>query len=83
MAHRACLLLLLQVPPEFADRTDVPDSFICPITHNIMRQPAVLLSGATYERDAITTWLASARYGSMTTEVFVTSRQPDKSFTTR
>lgn len=35
----------------------VPDEFICPITHEIMRDPLMSKYGQTYECDAIMTWL--------------------------
>ncbi len=37
---------------------DVPAHFICPITQEIMKDPVVGLDGNSYERRAITEWLA-------------------------
>lgn len=37
----------------------VPSYFLCPISLQIMRDPVVLSSGITYERDAIERWLFS------------------------
>lgn len=36
---------------------DIPSSFICPITHNIMNNPFIDNDGNTYEYDAIIEWL--------------------------
>ena len=41
----------LSIPPDLEDCPDVPASFRCPITYEIMREPAVALSGHTYERE--------------------------------
>lgn len=54
-------MLCLQVPPELEDLPDVPSYFLCPISHSIMREPAVTSTGATYERSAIQEWLACNR----------------------
>ena len=35
----------------------IPKEFLCPITHEVMRDPVVLSDGHTYERTAIETWL--------------------------
>lgn len=45
---------------------EVPRGFICPITQDIMRLPALLISSsvavpATYDKDAITRWLEHSR----------------------
>ncbi|KAJ3069267.1 hypothetical protein HDU98_007670, partial [Podochytrium sp. JEL0797] len=37
---------------------DVPSDFLCPITMCVMRDPVTLKDGTTYERSAITSWLA-------------------------
>jgi SUMO ligase MMS21 Smc5/6 complex component len=46
--------LLLNSPYEF----DIPHEFICPITHEIMKNPLMSRYGQIYERDAILTWLS-------------------------
>eukprot|EP00892_Ulva_mutabilis_P000162 jgi/Ulvmu1/10146/UM006_0100.1 len=51
----------LTVPAAFEDDLCVPQAFRCPITYEIMREPAIALSGQTYERSAITRWLAGAQ----------------------
>jgi len=38
---------------------DLPPSFVCPITHELLEDPVVTADGQTYERHAITSWLAS------------------------
>jgi U-box domain len=37
---------------------DIPQEFICPITHDIMKYPLMSRYGQTYDRDAILTWLS-------------------------
>lgn len=39
------------------DIEDVPDSFICPLTHTIMTDPVVDHEGNSYDREAIEGWL--------------------------
>ncbi|KMZ65119.1 U-box domain-containing protein [Zostera marina] len=41
------------------EEVDVPSYFTCPISLQIMRDPVILSSGITYERDAIERWLFS------------------------
>lgn len=41
----------LSIPPDLDDCPDVPASFRCPITYEVMREPAIALSGHTYERE--------------------------------
>ena len=36
---------------------DIPTSFLCPILHEVMRQPVVAMDGFSYERSAISKWL--------------------------
>ena len=36
-----------------------PDEFICPITYELMEDPVVCADGHTYERAAVTEWLAT------------------------
>ena len=44
------------------------DVFLCPITHELMRDPVVALDGHTYERDAITQWIATKKRSPLTNE---------------
>jgi U-box domain len=48
------------IPSDLDDCPDVPASFRCPITYEIMREPAIALSGHTYEREVrnLSSWLA-------------------------
>ena len=40
-----------------------PESFVCPLTFDLMREPAVTPRGTTYEREALTRWItAEGRY---------------------
>uniref|UniRef100_A0A7S1KT44 U-box domain-containing protein n=1 Tax=Percolomonas cosmopolitus TaxID=63605 RepID=A0A7S1KT44_9EUKA len=36
---------------------DIPDDFICPLTHEIMTDPVITTAGYSYERSAIEKWL--------------------------
>ena len=41
------------------DGTAVPAEFLCPITHCAMRDPAVVPSGASYDRQPLLRWLSA------------------------
>lgn len=41
----------------------------CPITHEVLREPVVAADGITYERKAITNWLATHDTSPMTNVV--------------
>ena len=43
------------------DSNDCPEEFLCPITHEIMREPVKVGDGFTYERRAITEWFMSGK----------------------
>uniref|UniRef100_A0A7S4L1D5 U-box domain-containing protein n=1 Tax=Guillardia theta TaxID=55529 RepID=A0A7S4L1D5_GUITH len=60
----------IDVPVDIFERVvSVPDSFICKITHDIMREPTmVCVSGHTYERAAIVTWHANSNGKSWTSK---------------
>lgn len=63
----------LRVPKSVAARlqTDLapPESFVCPLTLDLMREPAVTPRGTTYEREALTRWItAEGRYPSQEAE---------------
>jgi len=45
------------------------NAFLCPITHDIMRDPAVCADGHTYERSAIERWLQRSRKSPMTGQI--------------
>ncbi|XP_030764890.1 WD repeat, SAM and U-box domain-containing protein 1-like isoform X2 [Sitophilus oryzae] len=42
----------------------IPDEFLCPITHEIMREPVTCSDGFTYEKNAIAEWFMSGKYTS-------------------
>lgn len=51
----------ITVPAELQEVAEsAPRHLLCPITHHILTEPAVTSTGATYERAAITEWLAKA-----------------------
>ncbi|KAA6421073.1 MAG: hypothetical protein FRX49_08984 [Trebouxia sp. A1-2] len=47
--------------PEHLEDAEVPDSFKCPITFGIMKEPATTRSGLTYDRPAIMRWIQQHR----------------------
>jgi len=49
--------------------TDSFNAFLCPITHDIMRDPVVSADGHTYERSAIEHWLQRSRKSPMTGQI--------------
>ncbi|XP_057328028.1 WD repeat, SAM and U-box domain-containing protein 1-like isoform X2 [Microplitis mediator] len=49
--------------------TEVPDEYLCPITHEIMREPVKCSDGFVYEKAAINEWFLCGKYTSpMTNE---------------
>nr|XP_023030381.1 WD repeat, SAM and U-box domain-containing protein 1-like isoform X1 [Leptinotarsa decemlineata]XP_023030382.1 WD repeat, SAM and U-box domain-containing protein 1-like isoform X1 [Leptinotarsa decemlineata]XP_023030383.1 WD repeat, SAM and U-box domain-containing protein 1-like isoform X1 [Leptinotarsa decemlineata] len=55
---------------ETSNGLDIPFEFLCPITHEIMREPVRCSDEHAYERNAITEWFMSGKYTSpMTNEV--------------
>ncbi|XP_072396788.1 WD repeat, SAM and U-box domain-containing protein 1-like [Diabrotica undecimpunctata] len=59
-----------EIKLEAANTLDIPDEFLCPITHEIMSEPVMCSDGFTYEKNAITEWFMSGKYTSpMTNEV--------------
>ncbi|XP_015610586.1 WD repeat, SAM and U-box domain-containing protein 1 isoform X2 [Cephus cinctus] len=49
---------------EITDDTEVPHEFLCPITHEIMKEPVQCSDGFTYEQAAINEWFLSGKYTS-------------------
>lgn len=52
---------------------DVPYEYLCPITHEIMREPVTCSDGFTYERNAIAEWFMSGKFTSPMTNEVLTS----------
>ncbi|CAH1113976.1 unnamed protein product [Psylliodes chrysocephalus] len=46
---------------EAANYMDIPHEYLCPITHEIMREPVTCSDGHTYEKNAITEWFMSGK----------------------
>ncbi|XP_076285183.1 WD repeat, SAM and U-box domain-containing protein 1 isoform X2 [Lasioglossum baleicum] len=46
------------------DDTEIPHEFLCPITHEIMKEPVRCSDGFTYERAAINEWFLCGKYTS-------------------
>ena len=38
---------------------ETPDEYLCPITHELMRDPVIASDGYSYERSAMEEWLRS------------------------
>jgi Mg-chelatase subunit ChlD len=45
---------------------NIPDAYICPITHQIMKEPFIDSDGNSYEKDAITQWLKTNSFSPIT-----------------
>lgn len=43
------------------ENLDIPHEFLCPITHEIMREPVMCSDGYTYEKNAISEWFMSGK----------------------
>lgn len=54
------------------DYIDIPHDFLCPITHEIMREPVICSDGYTYEKSAISEWFMSGKYTSPMTNELLT-----------
>ncbi|XP_017890278.1 WD repeat, SAM and U-box domain-containing protein 1-like [Ceratina calcarata] len=46
------------------DDTEIPHEFLCPITHEVMREPVQCSDGFTYEKAAINEWFLCGKYTS-------------------
>lgn len=46
------------------DDTEIPHEFLCPITHEIMKEPVQCSDGFTYEKAAINEWFLCGKYTS-------------------
>ncbi|XP_043263892.1 WD repeat, SAM and U-box domain-containing protein 1-like [Colletes gigas] len=46
------------------DGAEIPHEFLCPITHEIMKEPVLCSDGFTYERAAINEWFLCGKYTS-------------------
>lgn len=57
--------------PQTAPVEQAPSEFECPITLDIMRDPVIASDGVTYERAAITDWLAANTTSPCTGDVLV------------
>jgi hypothetical protein len=44
-----------------AESDEVPNEYLCPITMDIMRDPVIAMDGHTYDRKAISSWLAKSQ----------------------
>ena len=65
------------------DTSKLPKEFLCPITHDVMRDPVVLSDGHTYERQAIEKWIKLGRTTSPMTGATLTSTSLTPNFTLR
>ncbi|XP_017753364.1 PREDICTED: WD repeat, SAM and U-box domain-containing protein 1-like isoform X2 [Eufriesea mexicana] len=46
------------------DDTEIPHEYLCPITHEIMKEPVLCSDGFTYEKAAINEWFLCGKYTS-------------------
>lgn len=68
---------------EAFDAVKVPDTFLCPITKEIMIDPMVASDGHSYEREAIETVLRTSKKSPMTREVLKSSLVPNRALRKR
>lgn len=56
------------------ENIEIPHEFLCPITHEIMREPVTCSDGFTYEKQAIVEWFMSGKCTSpMTNETLAST----------
>ncbi|ETO33024.1 hypothetical protein RFI_04084, partial [Reticulomyxa filosa] len=53
-------------------KSKVPEEFLCPITHDIMKEPVICSDGFCYEREAIENWLIKNNTSPMTNQRLIT-----------
>jgi len=68
-------IIMAAMAPPSAPPAEVPSYFLCPISLQLMRDPVTLPTGISYDRAAISRWLASAAASSSSRTCPVT-RQP-------
>ncbi|BFZ22696.1 hypothetical protein BsWGS_25735 [Bradybaena similaris] len=56
------------------EQNSIPDEFLCPITHELMRDPVIASDGYTYDRQAIVSWITKEHRSPMT-NVLLTSTE--------
>lgn len=54
---------------------EVPEDFVCPITHEILQDPVLIEDGFTYERSAILEWFSKEKITSPMTNAVLTSTE--------
>jgi serine/threonine protein kinase len=62
------ILLLNEMKKESEELQRLPDSFLCPISFQVMTDPVICADGYSYERDAIASWLGKSNCSPMTNE---------------
>jgi serine/threonine protein kinase len=62
------ILLLNEMKKESEELQRLPDSFLCPISFQVMTDPVICADGHSYERDAIASWLGKSNRSPMTNE---------------
>lgn len=58
-----------------SNKTDMPLEFICPITHEIMRNPVVAEDGFSYENSALLEWFETGKKTSPMTNGVLSSTE--------
>nr|XP_022921310.1 WD repeat, SAM and U-box domain-containing protein 1-like [Onthophagus taurus]XP_022921311.1 WD repeat, SAM and U-box domain-containing protein 1-like [Onthophagus taurus] len=59
--------------PSIWNKSNVPIEFLCPITHEVMREPVKISDGFTYEKRAITEWFMAGKFTSPMTNAVLTN----------
>jgi hypothetical protein len=47
----------------------IPEEFLCPITHELMKDPVLTMDGQTYEREAISNWFQRRTAGNVSSPI--------------
>lgn len=65
-------LKTIETKTESLETVNIPHEFLCPITHEIMREPVTCSDGYTYEKNAISEWFMSGKCSSPMTNALLT-----------
>lgn len=75
--RRASKKLNIQDSKNGGTELNIPSNFLCPISLDLMKDPVMLPTGITYDRDSIETWLeAGNRTCPLTKQVLIAGSEP-------
>jgi len=64
--HDASRILKAEIEAFYNRSLTFPNEFLCPLTHEVFKDPVITMDGHTYERKAITFWLRTHSTSPMT-----------------